>query len=124
MIWPFFQAQHFNSELFDVIGEGKITAPSIPVSEFTRQLACITHCFKGSSDREHLSAHSKVLALQQWLSISYKDAAHQLYIAKLERMKSDKKMFKAFSNLQASTENSLALLYRSVNEIESPVDMT
>jgi len=34
-------------------------------------------------------------------------------------MKSDKKMFKGFSNLQASTEKSLALLYRY--EIESPM---
>jgi len=66
-------------------------------------------------------AHSEVLALQQQLGILYKDAAHQLYIAKLERMKSNEKMFKGFSNLQASTEKSLALLYRSVNEIESPM---
>jgi len=96
-------------------------APSIPVSEFTCQLACVAHCFKGSSDRERLSAHSEVLTLQQQLGISYKDATHQLYIAELERMTSNEKMFKGFRNLQASTEKSLALLYRSVNEIESPV---
>ena len=102
-----------------MIGEGKITAPPVPVSEFKCQPASLTHCFKGSSDRECLSAHSEVLALQQWLGISYKDAAHRLYIAELERMKSEEKTFKAFNNLQASTEKSLALLYKSVNEIES-----
>jgi len=47
-------------------------APSIPVSEFTFQLACVAHCFKGSSDRERLSSHSKVLALQQRLTYCIK----------------------------------------------------
>ncbi|KAF8806065.1 hypothetical protein BYT27DRAFT_7212358 [Phlegmacium glaucopus] len=65
----------------------------------------------GTSDRERLSAHAEVLALQEQLSLSYKDAAHRLYMAELERMKSDERMYKAFANLQAFTEYTLGSAY-------------
>ncbi|KAF8805545.1 hypothetical protein BYT27DRAFT_7212916 [Phlegmacium glaucopus] len=66
----------FASQLFDIIGEGKIMMPTVP----------------GSSDRERLAAHSEVLALQERLGISYKDAAHQLYMAELEGIKAEQKI--------------------------------
>ena len=44
-------------------------------------------------------------------------------MAELERMKSDEKMYKAFANLQASTEKALGLTYRSVNCIEKSLTM-
>ncbi|KAF8811076.1 hypothetical protein BYT27DRAFT_7018481, partial [Phlegmacium glaucopus] len=55
---------------------------------------------EGSSDWERLSAHAEVLALQERLGISYKNASHRLYMAELERLKSDEKMHTAFVNLQ------------------------
>lgn len=64
-------------------------------------------------------AHSEILALQKTLGISYKDAAHRLYMAELERVKRDKNMYNAFNNLQESTEKSLQMAYSSFNEIES-----
>ncbi|KAF8806362.1 hypothetical protein BYT27DRAFT_7257100 [Phlegmacium glaucopus] len=97
------QDHKFNSPLFDIIGEGKVMAPTVP----------------GSSDRERLSAHSEVLVLQETLGISYKDAAHCLYMAELERVKTDQKMYKAFVTLQGSTEKTLAMAYKSVKIIES-----
>ncbi|KAF8799850.1 hypothetical protein BYT27DRAFT_7217388 [Phlegmacium glaucopus] len=89
--------------LFDIIGEGKVMAPTVP----------------GSSDHECLSAHSEVLVLQETLGISYKDAAHRLYMAELERVKTDQKMYKAFITLQGSTEKTLTMAYKSVKVIES-----
>ncbi|KAF8811434.1 hypothetical protein BYT27DRAFT_7089498 [Phlegmacium glaucopus] len=89
--------------LFNVIGEGKVMAPTIP----------------GTSDRERLSAHAEVLALQERLGLSYKDAAHRLYMAELERMKSDERMYKAFANLQAFTEYTLGSAYDQVRNIET-----
>ena len=48
---------------------------------------------------------SLVLALQHRpLGLSYKDAAHRLYMAELERVKRDKMMFSAFSDLEKSTK--------------------
>lgn len=73
---------------------------------------------QGSSDRERLSAHSEALALQERLGISYKDAAHRLYMAELEKIKSDEKMYKAFKNLDASTENALQKALQIIKKIE------
>ncbi|KAF8813245.1 hypothetical protein BYT27DRAFT_7251131 [Phlegmacium glaucopus] len=73
----------------------------------------------GTSDRERLSAHAEVLALQERLGLSYKDAAHRLYMAELERMKSDERMYKAFANLQAFTEYTLGSAYDQVRNIET-----
>ncbi|KAF8808213.1 hypothetical protein BYT27DRAFT_7256725 [Phlegmacium glaucopus] len=88
----------FNGSGFGIIGQGEIMAPAIP----------------GSSDRECLSAHAEVLALQDRLGISYKDASHCLYMIELERLKSDEKMHKAFANLQVSTEQALKRAYNSM----------
>ena len=67
-------------------------------------------------------AHSEVLALQEQLSISYKDAAHCLYMAELERLKSDEEMYKAFKNVDTSTENTLQKTLQTIKVIEqSPV---
>ncbi|KAF8799823.1 hypothetical protein BYT27DRAFT_7217374 [Phlegmacium glaucopus] len=88
----------FASQLFDIIGEGKIMMPTVP----------------GSSDRERLAAHSEVLALQERLGISYKDAAHRLYMAELEGIKAEQKMYKAFTSLQSSTETTLQMAYQSI----------
>jgi hypothetical protein len=40
-----------------------------------------------------------VLALQQQLGLSYKDASHRLYMAELEKLKIADKNHKAFENL-------------------------
>ena len=55
---------------------------------------------------KRLTAHSEVLVLQERLGISYKDAAHHLYMAKLERVKRDKMMYKAFTAGEVNEKNS------------------
>jgi hypothetical protein len=72
---------------------------------------------QGSSDRERLLAHAEVLALQAKLGISYKDAAHRLYMAELERLKVDQKMYRAFNTLQASTRQTLEMAYQSLKGV-------
>jgi hypothetical protein len=69
-----------------------------------------------------LSAHAEVLALQEWLGISYKDASHRLYMAELEKAKSDEVMHKSFVSLQVSTEEALERAYKSLREMKKPED--
>ncbi|KAF8805985.1 hypothetical protein BYT27DRAFT_7257400 [Phlegmacium glaucopus] len=103
MLTIHWKVHEFNSPLFDIIREGKVMAPTVP----------------GSSDREQLSAHSEVLVLQERLGILYKDAAHCLYMAELEKVKTDQKMYKAFTHLRGSTEETLAMAYQLVKVIQT-----
>ncbi|KAF8801929.1 hypothetical protein BYT27DRAFT_7215798 [Phlegmacium glaucopus] len=96
-----FNKELFDKQLFDIIGKGKLMAPTLP----------------GSSDRECLSAHSEVLALQERLGILYKDAAHCLYMAELEGVKAQQNMYKAFTSLQGSMEKTLKMAYNTVKVI-------
>jgi hypothetical protein len=75
-------------------------------------------CNQGSSDCERLSAHAEVLALQKRLGLSYKDAAHRLCMAEIEKMKADEKAYKSFAKLAASTEKALENSYDVVQEVE------
>lgn len=45
------------------------------------------HVRQGLSDREWLALHAEIKALQQQLGLSYKDSAHRLYIAEVEKLK-------------------------------------
>ena len=63
-------------------------------------------------------AHAEVLALRERLGISYKDAAHRLYMAEVERLKADEKLHKVFANIQISTQQALERAYNSIREIE------
>ena len=56
--------------------------------------------------------------LQEWLGISYKDAAHRLYMAELEKVKMDQKMFKAFASLESSTRKTLEMAVKSISTID------
>jgi len=46
--------------------------------------------------------------LQARLGLSYKDAAHRLYIAEIEKLNMSKRGYKAFSSLRSHAETSLA----------------
>lgn len=56
--------------------------------------------------------------MQERLGISYKDAANRLYMAELERLKGDKKMYRAFASLESSTRTTLEMAYKTINSIE------
>lgn len=63
-----------------------------------------------------------MLALQEWLRISYKDALYCLYIAELGKLTTNEWMFKAFANLQASTDKALMKAYKSVKYMKRKKD--
>ena len=64
--------------------------------------------------------HAEVLALQETLGISYKDASHRLYLAELEKLKVADEKYKAFKNLGSR----LGKFVCDINEdfIQSPDD--
>ena len=64
--------------------------------------------------------HAEVLALQETLGISHKDASHRLYLAKLEKLKVADEKYKAFKNLG----NHLGKFVHDINEnfIQTPDD--
>jgi hypothetical protein len=121
MVPSFVHIHDFNSDVFGVISEGKVMVPTKPIFLFTSSFASRHQLFfKRSSDCECLSAHTKVLAIQDRLGTSYKDVAHCLCMAEIERMKSDEK-YKSFGNLKISIEKALGLYFDEVKDIEGSV---
>lgn len=59
------------------------------------------------SERERLALHIEVDELAKQLGILYKDAAHRLFLAKIEKMKTEERMVKLYANLRARIEDSL-----------------
>src|SRR5271155_3393006 len=51
------------------------------------------------SDRELLTLHAEVLAMRRVYGITYKDAAHRLYMAEVERLKAEKLATNSFSTM-------------------------
>lgn len=90
----------------------------VPVSRIWCFFGSAPKLLQGPSDRERLSAHSEILVLQERLGISYKDAAHRLYMAELEGVKRDQAFYKAFSDLESSTKRTLEMAYNTINAIE------
>jgi len=52
-----------------------------------------------------LALHAEVRALQQELELSYKDSAHHLFLAEVEKLKEQDKAKKAFSADSVSTQS-------------------
>lgn len=46
--------------------------------------------------------------MQKRLGITYKDAAHRLFMAELEKLKVEEQMVKSYANLRARVEMSIA----------------
>jgi len=71
------------------------------------------------TDRERLGLHAEIKALQGRLGLSYKDAAHRLYIAEIEKLNMTKRGYKAFSSLQSHVESRLLAAHVVPSEIET-----
>jgi hypothetical protein len=74
------------------------------------------------SEQEYLSLHAEVVALQQRLGISYKDASHRLYLREFERLKAADAKQKAFKNLERRIDNYLEDLNMRFKLKEVPKD--
>ncbi|KAM6490266.1 hypothetical protein JOM56_014243 [Amanita muscaria] len=71
------------------------------------------------TDRECLSLHAKVKAMQERLGISYKDATHWLYMAEVEKLKADQNAHKAFVNLKSCTHDTLIKFNNHLSAIDN-----
>jgi hypothetical protein len=56
--------------------------------------------------------------MQERFGITYKDATHRLYMAELEKLKADEKMYKAFAIQQNLTGKALERAFKSVKDME------
>jgi hypothetical protein len=108
------------SKEFDTMGEGNVMFPTVPVSNVNLYFG-MPDKLQGSSDRERLSAHTEVVLLQERLGISYKDASHRLYMAELERVKRDQKLYTSFASLEGSIKKTLEMAYNTISEIQGGV---
>jgi len=50
-------------------------------------------------DREWLALHTEIKALQQQFGLSYKDSAHRLYMAEVEKVRAFDTAHKSFSEI-------------------------
>ena len=66
-----------------------------------------SHVFKGLSQRELHILHAEVKALQATLGISYKDAAHRLFMAETERVMKADSAAKGFSVLRKQIRDTI-----------------
>ena len=99
------------------MADGFVEARVDPVSS-TFGLVCFfsdSKQLKGHSERELHLLHAEVKALQETFGISYKDAAHRLFMAEVERVKKADSAAKSF----AAIRNSLVSLV--VADIEPPI---
>lgn len=70
---------------------------------------------QGISDQQALNLHAEIKALQTLLGISYKDAAHRLYMTEVEKMKAEKQVENSFGKIRETIDNTI------VNEILPPI---
>jgi hypothetical protein len=77
------------------------------------------------TDREYLTLHAEVKALQERLGISYKDASHRLYMAEVEKLKVDDGARKMCVVLKARIAEALqAFNEYSLEDVDDQDDIT
>ena len=62
-----------------------------------------------------MSLHAEVLALQKKFGLSYKDAAHRLYMAEVAKIKTEKQAELAMTNIQENIDKTI------INDIYPPL---
>jgi putative IMPACT (imprinted ancient) family translation regulator len=68
-------------------------------------------------DRDLLSCHAEVKALQSNLGTSYKDASHHLYMAEVEKLQQQDVTLKTYGNLKERMEHNLTAFKYRFSEI-------
>lgn len=70
-----------------------------------------------------MNLHAEVKALQETLGISYKDAAHRLYMAEVNKMKPEKDSEVAFTKVRQIIDNTIINeVYPVITEIDKRDD--
>lgn len=78
---------------------------------------------KDLSEQENLALHAEVLALQQKLGLSYKDAAHRLYTAEAAKLLAMDVNRKAFRSLQVEMEHSIDKITSRFDGVEEQEEL-
>jgi hypothetical protein len=84
---------------------GFVEARVDPVSTIGLLFSPDSNQLKGHSERERHLLHAEVKALQDTLGISYKDAAHRLFLAEVERVKKADSATKSFAAIRRSLQS-------------------
>jgi hypothetical protein len=91
---------------FSGIAEGDVLIPADPVSLHTSNHHPLhSSLLKSPTDREALLIHAEILAMQARWGISYKDAAHRLYLVEVEKFRVAKHAENAITSLRDRIEN-------------------
>jgi hypothetical protein len=69
------------------------------------------------TDRELLSCHAEVKALQNNLGTSYKDAGHRLYMAEIEKLEQQDVTLRTYATLKERIEYNLKSFERRFSDI-------
>ena len=59
------------------------------------------------SDREALYLHGQILSMQERLGLSYKDAAHWLYLAEVARLEVEQEAMNGIEGIQERVDNAI-----------------
>lgn len=59
------------------------------------------------SDREALYLHGQILSMQERLGLSYKDAAHRLYLAEVARLEVEQEAMNGIEGIQERVDNAI-----------------
>jgi hypothetical protein len=79
-------------------------------------------CVQEFSERENLILHAEIKALQSLLGISYKDAAHRLYMKEVEKLKNERLTEKNCRKIRDHIDNTISTdLEGPIKEIDTEV---
>ena len=108
------------------LGQAKLIFPPdlVGIIKSCHQVMSSLQVEQQLSDQENLILHAEVVALQEKLGISYKDASHWLYMAELEKLKVADETHKAFKNLDKCLTDVLELHNKQFGNNTSAADTT
>ena len=100
------------------MGQNQLMLPANPASVLPRFCGYISSsCLQSLTDRELLSSHAEVKALQNQLGMSYKDASHRLYMTEVEKLSQQDITLKTYATLKKRMELNLQSFESRFSEI-------
>jgi hypothetical protein len=72
------------------------------------------------SDREALQLHAEILGIQARWGISYKDAAHRLYLAEVAKLEAEEHALRAIQSIRQRIDDTIMEeIYPAINYIDN-----
>lgn len=107
-----------------LLADKDIIYPADPVSTVSEIILSlfIESSAQPMREREIMSLHAEIIALRDRYGITYKDAAHRLYMAECEKIRTDDRAKKAFSFLAKRTRESISNIRNKFKEINETLE--